>query len=139
MGIFAASALLFVQKRSPFLHSSPMLGQQSQLLNDRYVNFTHSVVHVLTSNDTLGNEQLGAKAVVRNAVPEQYFALKPAMSVPAALAAQVYSGIGQQSQSVFLFSQFPLHIVLQVGATAVYLCGQLGAILSLKSLDDASQ
>jgi len=42
-------------------------------------------VHVLTSNYYLANPQLGAKAVVFNKVPEQYFVLKPAMSVPVAL------------------------------------------------------
>ncbi len=120
-----------------------MFGQQLQLVVDRVVYYTHSFVHVLALNDTIGLRQLEAKADVLNAVEVQYLALKPLMSVLALFAAsvpQLYSGLGQHSQSVFLTSQFALHVLVeQVGAAVVYLCGQLGAILSLIRLDYASQ
>ena len=64
----------------------------------------HSVAHVLVSNYEMGNGQLGAKAVARIVVPEQYLALKPAISVPIVVivvASHLNSGLGQQSQSVF--------------------------------------
>jgi hypothetical protein len=103
--------LLLVQKRSPFRHSSPTYGQQSQLVNDRNVFLMHSNVHLVASNVVAGNGQLLPNASSLYAVPEQYFVLKPAMSVPDALAAQVYvENLGQQSQSGFNgSSQSALH------------------------------
>jgi hypothetical protein len=121
-----------------------MFGQQLQLVGDRVVYYTHSFVHVLALNDTIGLRQLEAKADVLNAVEVQYLALKPLMSglvLFAASVPQLYSGLGQHSQSVFLTSQFALHVLVaaQLGAAVVYLCGQLGAILSLIRLDNPSQ